>query len=242
MPLRAAGAGPSARVAALGALLHMALVTVLTAPLAAQDTAATAPLDRAVRAYASVRTLRARFEQTLTNPITKTSRTARGEYLQEGRRRFALRFTDPAGDAIVSDDQALWMYLPSAAKGQVIKAPPAAGAGLDLLTELLSAPRQNYSVQPLADDSIGTHATAVYRLTPRSANGAFSRAVLWIGRDDALLWQLEVDEPSALIRRVRFTSIATNVPLPKEAMTFSPPPGVRIVDQAAMLGGKPNNR
>ena len=238
MVRRVSGARPGLLAAVLAVLLQFALA----GRLAAQDSAAITPLDRAVRAYGSVNTLRARFEQTLTNPITKTSRTARGEYLQEGRKRFALRFTDPAGDAIVSDDSALWMYLPSTARGQVIKAPVAAGAGLDLLTELLSAPRDNYTVRSLADDSVGVHATAVYRLTPRSAGGAFARAVLWVGRDDALLWQLEVEEQSALIRRVRFTSIRTNVPLPKEAMTFSPPLGVRIVDQAAMLGGKPDIR
>ena len=196
-------------------------------------------LDRAARTYASSRTLRAAFHQTLTSPATQTVRNATGVLVQRGPAQFALRFSDPAGDAIVSDGTAIWVYLPSTAKGSVIKVPMQLGNGFDLLTQLLRTPRATYVVVPLGDSAVGPHATAVYALTPKDAGAPFSRAKVWIGRTDALLWQLETVEQSGLIRRVRFTSIKPNVKLPTGATTFIVPAGVKVLDQAAIFGGKP---
>lgn len=196
-------------------------------------------LDRAARTYASTHTLRAAFHQTLTSPATQTVRNATGVLVQRGSAQFALRFSDPAGDAIVSDGKDIWVYLPSTAKGSVIKVPMQLGNGFDLLTQLLQTPRSTYVIVPLGDSAVGRHATAVYALTPKNAGAPFSRAKVWIGRADALLWQLETVEPSGLVRRVRFTSIQPNVRLPRGATTFIVPAGVKVLDQAAIFGGKP---
>jgi outer membrane lipoprotein carrier protein len=216
-----------------GALL---LLGAAHGTLPAQDSATTL-LDRATARYRAARTVRAPFTQTLTNPLTQTTRSARGELMQQGRQRFALRFTDPAGDAIVSDGRFVWMYLPSTARGQVIKMPLAAGAGLDFIAGLLSSPREHYAVATRADEPVDAHRAAVYELTPRSENTPFTRATLWIGRDDALLWQLETVEPSGLVRRVRFSAVHLDARLPAGALEFALPPGVRIVDQQALMGG-----
>lgn len=226
------------RRAARAAVRASFISAALTAALGSQDSTG-ALLDRAAREYASIRTVRAQFEQTLTNPNTGATRTAQGEFFQRGPSRFALRFSDPAGDAIVSDGGALWLYLPSSAKGQVLKLPREAGAGLDFLTQLLTAPREHYAVSVLGDTMVGPRATAVFALTPTGANAPFTRATLWVGRRDAFLWQVETVEPSGLVRRVRFTAIRTNVPLPGNALTFRVPEGVRVIDQMALLGGKP---
>lgn len=225
---------PSARVALPGLIASLAVASAL----GAQDTTA-ALLDRAVREYASIRTVRARFEQTLTNPNTKTALRAKGEFFQRGPSRFALRFSDPAGDAIVSDDSALWVYLPSSAKGQVLRMPREAGAGLDFLTQLLTAPRAHYAVVVLGDSTVSARVTTVFALTPKDANAPFTRATLWLGRADAFLWQVETIEPSGLVRRVRFATIQTNVALPSGAVSFTVPEGVRVIDQAALLRGRP---
>ena len=120
----------------------------------AQNTAAD-PLDRAATTYTSRRTLRATFKQTLTSPATRTVRNATGEFFQEGP-RFALRFSDPAGDAIVSDGSAIWVFLPSTSKGTVMKVPRQLGAGLGVMSQLLSKPREHYAVTQLPDTVIGS--------------------------------------------------------------------------------------
>ena len=84
---------------------------------------ATDPIDRAVAAWAKVKTVKGTFEQTVTNSITGTSATSRGEYVQERPNRLAIRFTQPDGGAIVADGKVLWVYLPSSSPGQVVKRP-----------------------------------------------------------------------------------------------------------------------
>ena len=74
----------------------------LAAPIAAQSADAT--IDRAVAAWAKIKTVRGTFEQTVTNQITGSSATARGQYVQERPNRLSIRFSQPASDAIVADD------------------------------------------------------------------------------------------------------------------------------------------
>jgi outer membrane lipoprotein-sorting protein len=76
----------------------------------------------------------------------------------------------------------------------------------------------------------------LYALTPRAAGAPFTSAKVWIGAD-ALVRQLEIEEPSGVRRRLRFSNMRLGVALPKNAFVFDAPAGVRVIDQAAMLGG-----
>ena len=67
------------------------LVACVAAPLGAQNVDAT--IDRAVAAWAKVKTVRGTFEQTVTNQITGSSATARGHYDQERPYRLSIRFS-----------------------------------------------------------------------------------------------------------------------------------------------------
>jgi outer membrane lipoprotein carrier protein len=219
------------------------LVALATSVAAAQDssasTASTASLvDRAAQLYRTAVTVRAAFDQTLTVPGT-AALTSHGEYFQGSSSRFALRFTDPAGDAIVNDGASLWLYLPSSAKGQVIKLKSGAGTKFDLLGELLSAPKADYVTVRVRDEEIDGHATSVYTLSPKKADLPFTRATLWIGKTDAVIRQVETVEPGGMDRRVRFTSVQIGEQVPADEFRFVVPAGVRVVDQASLFGKKP---
>lgn len=216
------------------------LVAFATRLACAQDTAAstTSLVDRAAGRYRAATTVRASFEQALTAPGF-ASQTSHGEYFQGSNSRFALRFTDPVGDAVVNDGTSLWLYLPSSAKGQVIKMKSGAGTKFDLLGELLSAPKADYATVRVRDETIDGHATAVYTLSPRKADLPFTRATLWIGKDDAIIWQLETVEPGGTDRRVRFSSVQMDGAVPADAFAFVVPAGVKVIDQASLFGKKP---
>jgi outer membrane lipoprotein carrier protein len=193
--------------------------------------------QKAAARFASARTMRAGFEQTLISTITKIPRVSRGEMLQRPPARFAFRFTDPAGDAVVSDGEALWIYLPSAAKGQVLKLPREAGGAFDVVARLLANPGDKNQVRVVPEsDMVGGEAVRLYALTPRSDGAPFQSAKVWIG-EDALVRQIEIEEPGGLRRRLRFSNMRLGVSLPRNAFEFTVPPGVRVVDQAALLGG-----
>ena len=209
----------------------------LLAPLslaAARPRAQADLLDRAVAAWAKVKTARATFEQTITNPLTGRTLTASGEYQQERPGKLSVRFTDPANDRIVSDGSRLWLYLPSTTPGQVIRTSVKnAGAGtVDLSAQFLIAPRSRYTVTPAGTAQVSGRATHAFTLVPKQKEGApFQTATVWIDDADATIRQFEVTEPSGVQRRVRLTSFRLNAPVDASAFKFEVPEGVRIVDR-----------
>ncbi|MBW7935087.1 MAG: outer membrane lipoprotein carrier protein LolA [Gemmatimonadaceae bacterium] len=238
--VRCARGTPARRAAAaLGLALLGATAQAQGASRAAAptDTAAAMALYRAAAAkFSDAKTIRATFEQTLISPVTPTPRQSRGVMMQRPPGRFAFRFTDPAGDAVVADGSALWVYVPSTAKGQVLKLPREVGGAFDVVARLLANPGDRTQVQVVPEsDRVGGEAVTAFVLTPRAEGAPFQSAKVWIGAD-RLVRQLEVVEPGGLRRRLRFADMRLGVSLPKDAFVFTVPAGVRIIDQAALLG------
>jgi outer membrane lipoprotein carrier protein len=204
----------------------------LVGALAAQSTDAV--LDRAVAAWAKVKTARASFEQTITNSLTGSTGNARGEFQEQRPNKLAIRFNEPSGDRIVSDGASVWVYLPSSSPGQVIKrsAADASTLPLDISGEFLTDPRSRYDVSSAGTGTVSGHAVHALLLTPKSETQAlFTKATIWVDDDDGLIRQFETVESSGITRRVRITSLELNVPVDRGAFTFSPPPGVRVVER-----------
>jgi outer membrane lipoprotein carrier protein len=216
---------------ALGGAL-LAGVRTADAHVLAPRTAQGDLLDRAVAAWAKVKTARATFEQTIVNPLTDRTLTASGEYQQQRPGKLSVRFSDPANDRIVADGQNVWLYLPSSAPDQVIKTPQgAAGTGtVDLTAQFLTSPRSRYTINPVGTLVVSGRPTHGFTLVPKTQGGApFKAAAVWIDDADATIRQFEVTEASGLKRTVRLTSFKTNVPVDASSFTFTPPAGVRVV-------------
>ena len=207
-----------------------AAFALTAAPLPAQSVDRT--VDRAVAAWAKAKTVRASFEQTLTNPLTGSAVTSRGELQQQGR-RVAIRFTDPAGDRIVADGRALWVYLPSTTPGQVIRSSLADGANsVDLIGRFVTAPRSKYNISAAGTTSVaGRPAHGLVLVPKREGSQPFARATVWVDDQDGLVRQFEVTDDNGVTRRIRLTSIRINVPVDQAAFRFTPPNGVRVVEQ-----------
>ena len=224
-------------------ILLAAFIAAAPAALPAQDVAGrpTPPMpeqtvDRAAKAWAQVRTLRAGFEQTVSNPLTGTTANAKGELLMRKPGRYAVAFSDPAGDRVVGDGTHTWVYLPSTNPGQVIKLRSSnAPAGPGVVDELLAGSRDRFTLADAGVATIGGRATRAVALIPRSPT-QFTKATLWIDDADGTVRQFELVEASGLVRRVRLTGVRLNATVPTASLTFSPPKNVRVVDER-MLGG-----
>jgi outer membrane lipoprotein carrier protein len=190
-------------------------------------------LDRAIAAWAKVKTARATFEQTVSNSLTGSSATARGEFQQQRPKRLSIRFTDPAGDRIVADGASVWVYLPSSAPGQVVKRSAAeANLPFDIAGEFLTDPRSRYDVAAAGTATVSGHAAHALTLVPKSSDQRlFERATIWVDDDDGFVRQFEVVESTGVTRRVRITSLEPNVAVDRAAFTFTPPPGTRVIDR-----------
>lgn len=223
--------------------MRLSILTALSlagAPLLAQPATRRGPdatMARAAAAYAKVRTVRASFEQTLTNPLSGSVVTQTGELLQQQRpSRLSVRFTSPAGDRVVADGQAVWLYTPSTAPGQVIKVPQGqATGGIDAASELLRANSANYAAADAGTAVVTGRATHAVALTPKKPT-MFTKAVIWVDDADSMVRQFEVTEPTGLVRRVRLMNVVVNRSASASEFTFTPPANVKVYDQTKAAG------
>jgi len=214
----------------------IAAALILGAPcsarLSAQATDAT--IDRAVAAWAKIKTVRGTFEQTVTNSLTNSSANARGTYMQERPNRLAIRFEQPGSDAIIADGKAVWVYLPSSSPGQVIKRPATdrAAVPIDLTGQFLDSPRTKYDITAAGTRTVNGHAAHGFTLVPKAGtSGSFVKATVWVDDDDALIREFEVAESTGVTRHVRLTSVEPNAAVTTSMFTFVLPKGVKVVDQ-----------
>ena len=214
-------------------LLSLAMLAAGVATVNGQSIDVT--IDRAVAAWAKVKTARGSFEQAVNNSVTGGSATARGDFQQDRPNRLAIRFTEPAGDVIIADGKAIWIYLPSSTPGQVIKRPAAdrSAVPIDLTGEFLSAPRSKYDIADGGKQSVDGHTAYVLKLVPRKGTSApFTRATVWVDEDDGIIRQFEVEESSGITRRIHLTTLNLNAAVDRGAFSFTPPKGVKVVDQS----------
>lgn len=209
------------------ALLGLA---VAAAPLQAQR--ADSLIQRTSTIYRQLHSLTASFDQVISNEMLGTY-TSRGALAQSGPSRLAMRFTDPAGEAIVIDGTSIWIYTPSTAPGQVLRAPivRAAGYGVNLLGWLLDRPTERYAVSYLRADTVAGAAVDVLRMAPAVEGLPFTSATLWLAKSDGLPRRIEVSEPSGNHRTLTLSAVRTNVTLPPDTFVFTPPKGVKVIDQ-----------
>ena len=210
----------------------MVLPTFQPSNLPAQDPGPI--LDHASASYQTIRTLSAEFTQVITNPMLGAPDTTRGKLYQMRPSRFAMRFTHPRGDRIVADGRHLWLYTPSTTPGQVIRTTiPATSTsgGPNFIGQFVERPRERYRARYVRADSIAGRATDVVELVPKTDDLPYSNAVVWIDREDGLVRRVEIEETSGQHRTLVLAKLAVNQGVPDREFTFSPPAGLRVVDQ-----------
>jgi outer membrane lipoprotein carrier protein len=212
-------------------LTLLAAALLGAAPVHAQD--AQAIIGRSARVYRSLGSLQADFVQLIDNPMIDSAES-RGTLVQAGPAKLAMRFSDPPGEAIVIDGQHVWVYTPSTVPGQVVRlAVPSGGPvyGYNLLAWLLDRPAERYRASYLRTEQLGGRTTDVIQLVPAVPDLPFSKAVIWLDRDDALPRRLEIQEESGATRTLDLKHIRINESVPARTFTFKVPNGVRVVDQ-----------
>lgn len=208
---------------------------LLAARLPAQG--ADAALARAQRAYDGMRTLRATFYQTLTNPMLGAPEQSNGVLFLQPPGRFAMRFTEPTNDRIVADGRWLWVFTPSSVPDQVIRqAIPAAGANTpNLFSQFVDHPLERYHATYLRTDTIAGEPVDVVRLVPRRDDAAFREATLALSRRDGWMRRLSLVEASGQQRVLVFERLEVNQAIPPSELRFTVPRGAKVVTPSGNL-------
>ena len=199
------------------------------APLHSQD--AITALTRAEAAYRGMETLRAEFTQTLDNRMLGAPAVSSGTLFLAPPSRFAMRFTEPAGDRIVCDGTWLWLHLPSSVPDQVIRQPiPSRGSTTpNLLAQFVDRPLEHYLASYVGSDMVGGHLVDVVRLVPRRDDDPFTLAEVAIARTTGFVRRLTVVEPAGQKRTILFHRIQMDLAIPDSELRFVVPEGTRVV-------------
>lgn len=211
--------------------MKAALLAALLAPasLVAQD--APTALSRAERAYGALRTVRAEFEQTITNPMLGAPEMSHGTLYLLPPDRFAMRFVEPAGDRIVVDGRWLWAYTPSTVPGQVIRQPvPTAGAATpNLFAQFVDRPLERYEATYAGRDVVAGDSVELVTLVPTARDMPFRTATIAVSLRTGWLRRLAIVESSGQRRTLVFTTFSPNVTIPAAEVSFTVPRGVKVV-------------
>lgn len=211
-------------------------VATLFLPVVSPAQTVDATLDRAVAAYARVKTVRANMEQTLTNPLTGSSFKSKGQIQQRRPNRLEIRYTEPKGDRIVADGKFVWVYTPSTNPGQAFKLPlGAGGAGsTDLMAELFTNPRTRFTISEAGKRTEGNRSTHGLILVPKADAQIpvdFAKATVWVDSSDGIIREFEITDASGIVRNVKLSAVKLNPTIPGSAFVFSVPKGVQVFEQ-----------
>jgi len=211
----------------------MRVVTGFSVAISISAQAQNKSVDKAVAAWKNVKSMSGTFEQVLTNPLMHSTATTKGTFAQQQPNKLAVRFTDPAGDAIVADGASLWIFLQQAAPGQVLKRPISDRMASPIdIGQFLDAPATKYDIAGKGVDTVGTRRVQAVNLTPKKGVDApFTTATVWIDDIDGLIRQFEVTESSGLVRRIRLTKLNLNPTIAASEFKFTVPKGIRVVER-----------
>lgn len=200
-------------------------------PAPASDEDAAAILRRAEQAYSQVRSSEADFVQQLSVPLLGTDQQSRGKIYHRRPDRFAMKFTDPAGDLIVADGTHFWMYYPSTDRIQVIRGSMGeTGERMDLQREFLSNSAERYEATLEGRESVGGRPAYLLSLIPRG-DSPYQRIRVWVDVEDHLVRRFEMTEENGSVRRLELRNLRLNPDLPDALFRFTPPPGTQVFEQ-----------
>ena len=185
----------------------------------------TAILEAAAARYGAASSVCANFVQLRSVPLLRQQVTQSGRLCSADPNLFAMRFTDPAGNVILSDGATQWIYRPSDNPGQVFRADvgPNTG-GQDFYRELLENPGAKYEVTCSSIEDVAGRQT--HRLCLRPKVAARDRPdVVWIDVASPVIRQIHFREKNGSERTVTLSDIDFDRSPPEGWFVFTPPAG-----------------
>lgn len=229
--------GSRAGLALAGAAVLAASLPAAAGPSATdrQDPDVDRILARAEAAYDSLRTLRARFRQSLEMRAFEPPRQKEGTgvWYQKKPGLFRMDFEDPEGDLIVADGQHLWLYYPSSHPGQVVRVRLEGGGRgaemVDLQGHIFREVRERFASEYAGRQEVSGAATHRIVLTPKGAS-PYRRVTVWIDARTHLIRRLEFVDQSETVRTITLRDLRPGTALPDSLFRFRPPPDVEVFE------------
>lgn len=221
--------GPSRLAAVVAAAATVVLALTFPVAAAAQQNGPTM-LETAADRYGEASTMCADFVQIRAVPLLRQEVTRRGRLCTADPNLFAMRFTDPEGDVIVSDGATQWIYRPSDNPGQVFRGEigPDTG-GQDFYRELLEDPGSKYQITCASREDI--EGRPAFRLCLRPRTAARDRPdVVWVDEATHIVRRIHFTEENGSERTITLSNVEFDVTPPDGWFTFTPPSGAVVIE------------
>jgi outer membrane lipoprotein carrier protein len=209
----------------------VALSVVFVSPggLRGQTSEALTLMEEAEARYREIPLFCATFDQSLEVPLMGETHVSKGEICQAQPDLFSMRWSDPAGDAVVADGESFWVYYPSADPRQVLQfSMEVRPGGLDFHREFLEEPGRKYRLSYVGEESVTGRPAHVISARPREP-AAFTEARLWLDRDRLLILQIRIGMENGSVRTLTLSDIDLDPPPDPGRFRFTPPPGAQVI-------------
>lgn len=216
-----------------GLVRRLVALALLAAPIGV-PAAAPPSLDDAVQrleaTYRGLRDLKATFQQSAFNKTLNQTTEARGTLFWKRPGKLRWEYTAPTPQQIVSDSLKLWVYTPELKQVNVADAPSALTGPAGSFIQGLGQVREHFTprflnpAQPLDADGL-----VVLDLTPKKVEPLLARLVVSVDAQSWLVRKAVVYDQLGNTVSVRFLEVTGNPGLSDALFTFTPPPGVAVI-------------
>jgi outer membrane lipoprotein-sorting protein len=197
--------------------------------LSAQDQRALELMEEAGTRYRGVEAFCAVFDQEFNNPLLDVTTLSTGTLCQKHPNFFSMRFTDPAGDALVADGEHFWVFYPSVDSVQVLQFDMENRPGaMDFHSEFLDEPAEKYELTYRGEEAFAGRPTHMVHAQPREP-GRFKEARIWLDAARFLILKVQVEEENGSVRTVALSEIDLAPPEDPDRFRFTPPPWAQVI-------------
>jgi len=181
--------------------------------------------ERIQQFFTDVKSLRADFEQTVTDSKGKIIQDAKGTFVLQRPGKFRWDYRAPYPQLIVADGRKLWIYDPDLEQVTVKQLDSVLGGPRAQLLSGARFPQQDFTVI-----SLGTrNALDWVELTPKASEKDFEKVQL--GFDQRDLRMMTVTDNFGNTTHLKFNNLQRNPSIEASTFVFTPPKGVDVVGE-----------
>ncbi|OQB39397.1 MAG: Outer-membrane lipoprotein carrier protein precursor [Candidatus Latescibacteria bacterium ADurb.Bin168] len=175
--------------------------------------------------YDKVNSFQAAFEQTFEWKLAGTTQTMRGTFSMKKPNKFRIQTNV---QTVVSNGRVVWSYSP--ATGQVIITnydPTTMPLRPDNFLFVFPDERRTTYVR---SERLSGEDHHVVDVTPRDSTLGISKMRVWVDGRSWLAKKVQYTSVSGDVTTYLMNAIQTNTSIPDSVFTFTPPPGVDVID------------
>ncbi len=181
--------------------------------------------ERIQQFFTEVKSLRADFEQTVTDSKGKIIQDAKGTFVLQRPGKFRWDYRAPYAQLIVADGRKLWIYDADLEQVTVKKLDSVLSGTPAQLLSGARFPEQDFIVLPKGQ----RNDLDWFELTPKASEKDFEKVQM--GFDQRDLRMMKISDNFGNTTHLKFNNLQRNPSIEASAFVFTPPKGVDVVGE-----------